>query len=86
MVDENRYNKKFVIIIIILSILLLASLGHIIVNKYNQSEQEKHQQCIQEGYQQAIIQIVQEAVTCKQIPIYIGNQTINLIAVECGKI
>ena len=36
-----------------------------------------------EGYQISILSIIQEAVQCKQVPLVFGNQTINLIAVEC---
>ena len=36
-----------------------------------------------QGYQYAILQIAQQAATCQQVPLTIGNQTINVIAVEC---
>jgi len=36
-----------------------------------------------EGYQIAILDIMQQAVTCQTVPLTFGNQTINLIAVEC---
>lgn len=35
------------------------------------------------GYEYAFIQIAQQAATCKQVHLRIGNQTITLIAVEC---
>ena len=68
------------IIIIILAILLVLAVGYIFKDKYTES---KIQQGIQLGYQQAIIQIIQQVITCQQVPLRIGNQTINIIAVDC---
>ncbi|VVB82274.1 Uncharacterised protein [uncultured archaeon] len=36
-----------------------------------------------QGYNYAILTIAQQVATCKPVPLTIGNQTINLIAVEC---
>ncbi len=36
-----------------------------------------------EGYQVAILQVMQQASTCQPVPLTFGNQTINLIALEC---
>jgi len=36
-----------------------------------------------EGYEYAFIQIAQQAITCQPVPLRIGNQTINMVAVEC---
>ena len=35
------------------------------------------------GYQKAFLDIMQQAVTCQQVPLTLGNQTINVIAVGC---
>ncbi len=35
------------------------------------------------GYEQAVIQVAQQAATCQQVPLRVGNETINIIAVEC---
>ena len=35
------------------------------------------------GYEQALLQIVKVAAQCKEVPITLYNETINLIAVEC---
>ena len=73
--------------IIILSVLLILAASYIGVNKYQQNKQQEqlsiYQQGIQAGYEQAITQLVQQAVTCQQVPVSVQNQTINLIAVEC---
>ena len=36
-----------------------------------------------QGYAFAISSIMQQAATCQTVPLTFGNQTINLIAVEC---
>jgi hypothetical protein len=36
-----------------------------------------------EGYQYTILSIAQQAATCQIVPLTVGNQTINLIAVDC---
>ncbi len=79
--------NKQIIAIVVLSALLISAIGYIGVNKYQQNRQQEqlsiYQQGMQAGYEQAIIQLVQQALTCQQVPINIQNQTINLIAVEC---
>lgn len=36
-----------------------------------------------EGVQYAIISIMQQAATCQAVPLTAGNQTINVVAIEC---
>ncbi len=36
-----------------------------------------------EGYAYAIGQIIQQASSCQVVPLTFGNQTINIISVEC---
>lgn len=36
-----------------------------------------------QGYEYAILQIAQQASECQQVPLTIGNQTINLVSVDC---
>jgi len=74
-------------IILALAILLILAISYIGVGKYNQRQMQKqvlvYQQGLQAGYQQAIIQIMQQAVTCQQVPLFAQNQTMNIVAVEC---
>jgi len=37
----------------------------------------------QQGVEFAILSIMQQAATCQQVPLTFGNQTINLVAIEC---
>jgi len=36
-----------------------------------------------QGYAFAIAQMMEQAVTCQTVPLTFGNQTINMVAVEC---
>ncbi|MBU0466042.1 MAG: hypothetical protein KJ718_04570 [Nanoarchaeota archaeon] len=75
------------ILMTILFVLLILSIGYILIDKYNEKRQQEQlnafQQGAQAGYEQAVIQIVQQALTCQSVPLYVENQTINVIAVEC---
>lgn len=77
---ENK-NKVVVLVLIAMIVLLLGVIGYIFlvkpaltgftVNGWNQ------------GTQYAVLTIAQQAATCQQVPLTVGNQTIHLIAVEC---
>jgi len=64
------------IIILLLIIVAYAFIINPAITSYVIKEQSK-------GYEYAIIQIAQQASTCKQVPLIIGNQTINIIDVRC---
>ncbi len=53
------------------------------LDKKADEEVEIYQQGLQIGYQQAILQIAQEAAKCNQVPLIIGNQTLNIVWVDC---
>lgn len=75
--------KKVLIIVIILAVLLVSTISYILIDKYQEKKLEIYQQGAQFGYEQAMIQIIQQAITCQQVPLRIGNETINIIAVGC---
>jgi flagellar basal body-associated protein FliL len=83
----NMKERRFLWLIVVLVVLLLASLVYIGLNVYSDKKTDKenqiYQQGLQIGYQQAIIQIAQEAVKCNQVPLVIGNQTMNVFWVDC---
>ena len=76
---KNKMNNK-TITIIILAILLALTINYIIIDNYGD---KKLQEGRNEGYKQTILQIINQAVTCQQVPLQVGNHTINLIAVDC---
>lgn len=73
--------------ILVLVVLLFASLVYIGLDKYLDQKEDKevqiYQQGLQIGYQQAILQVAQEAVKCNPVPLVIGNQTLNVVWVDC---
>lgn len=79
--------SKQKILTILMGISLAISLGYIAFNEYSNALQAEQlnvfQQGAQYGYEQAVIQLVEQALTCQQVPVNIGNQSINMIAVEC---
>ena len=79
--------KKIVIAVIVLSILLFGTMSYIGYSFYSdaklQEQMEIYQSGAQVGYEQAVSQIVQMAASCQQVPLRVGNQTVNIIAVEC---
>jgi len=85
MKDNELKRQKIIILVLALLVIILAC--YIIVSKYKQAAEEEKLEIyslgLQDGYEQAIIQILQQAVTCQQIPVFYENQTINLIAVDC---
>lgn len=82
------------VIIAVLAVLLVIAAGFIAatqIRAYNlekKAEQQKlsdeaYQKGAQEGYAVAITQLMQQAATCNQVPVYANNVTMNLVAVEC---
>ena len=75
------------IIISILAVLLIILSGYVAFDTYQKINQKEQfvtfQRGVQYGYEQSIIQLMRQVSTCQQVPIYVQNQTVNLIAVEC---
>lgn len=79
--------SKQSIAIIILVILVGISFGYIGIGEYYkivyQDQVSVYTQGFNDGASQAILQIMNQATTCQPVPLYAGNFTMNLIAVEC---
>jgi hypothetical protein len=77
------------IAIFLMAVLLVAALGYIAFVKYSSWRQTSDlgtfQQGAQYGYQQAFVDIANAALTCQAVPLTIGNQTVNVFAVDCLK-
>ncbi len=76
-------NKKKVLITILVLIIiaLLAVVLYTLVIRPSLSGYVFSKQ--NEGIEFAVLNIMQQAATCQPVPLTFGNQTINLIAVEC---
>ncbi len=75
--------KKVKIIIYVLAILLVFSFSYILFITYQNAKVSLLQQGAQFGYQQAVLEVLQQAEVCQPIPIWVGNKTKELIAVDC---
>jgi len=88
MMYKMKKNAHY-LLVIILAVLLIGALSYIVYTEVaaNRARQQFSltQQAVQAGYEQAIVTIFQQASTCKPVPIYVRNQTLNLVAAECLK-
>jgi len=79
--------KKIAISMVVVVVLLVLAVGYIVYDKYSDWKQNRelgiYQQGAQIGFEQAIVQVAQQAVTCQQVPLNVGNQTVNIVAVDC---
>ncbi|MBU2577006.1 MAG: hypothetical protein KKF50_04760 [Nanoarchaeota archaeon] len=79
--------NKYKVVISVLVILLILSLGYISFDswkeKKNLREISIYQAGMNEGYAQAIIGVMAQADSCDPVSVYEGNNTVNLINVEC---
>jgi len=89
-VMEKKMNRQTVIMIS-LAVALIISLSYIALGWYqnyisqqqNTIFQQGYQQGAVYGYQQAVLQLLNQASTCKTVPVTANNVTLNLIATEC---
>lgn len=79
---RNRAGLVIGILILVIIALLVVIAYAFVVNPAITAHVIKSQT---QGYEYAIVQIAQTAgyPSCQQVPLRIGNQTVNLIAVEC---
>ncbi|MCX6750591.1 MAG: hypothetical protein NTZ83_03985 [Candidatus Pacearchaeota archaeon] len=83
---EGGKRLKILIIVILLLIILLVGV-YFGVKAYKSSRAEKDLNIFQQGftygYTSAVLQIINISSTCQPFPVYAGNQTKTLIAVDC---
>ena len=70
-----------------LAVLLVIAVLFIGITQISDSNTQKlqiaYQQGAQIGYEQAIMQLMQQLSTCQPVPLYVGNASMNAVAVEC---
>lgn len=83
MVKEKR--NKFILGLILTIVILLGVIGYIFLLNPAINGFIVQQQTLgaQYGIQNTILTIAQQAAQCKVVPLNVGNQTINLVAVGC---
>lgn len=80
----KKISTKIIIILIILLVLAISYIGLVGYKGAKEKEQiDIFQQGAQYGFEFAINQIIQQILTCQQVPLILGNQTVNIIAVDC---
>jgi len=83
---QSRYNlntKILIAIIILLIILLSVSISYVINMKYEEIKKNNYNQGVQDATVIVLANLYQQLLTCKPLPLTAGNQTINIIAIEC---
>ena len=65
-----------IVIVLLLGVISYAFLLRPALNSYVIKSQNQ-------GVQYALLSIMQQAATCQTVPLTFGNQTINIVAVEC---
>jgi hypothetical protein len=85
MVKEKR--DILVITLILVIVVLLGFLGYmfVVAPAINAKVVDWANQGYNKGVQDAVVAIAQKATTCQQVPLSIGNQTLNIVAVDCLK-
>ena len=76
--DKQKLIIGFLILIVLIlgGILVYTYAAKPLISGYVVSAQNQ-------GVEFAVVSIMQQAASCQQVPLTFGNQTINLIAVEC---
>ncbi len=78
----ERDNSKFalralVLLVVILSALVLYSfILKPVINGYIVKSQN-------EGIEYAIVTIAQKAANCEEVPLFVGNQTVTVVSLDC---
>jgi len=77
--------KAVVWILLAVILVLLIFIGYIFLVRpaYTGFVTEKQLEGAQAGSDFVIAQIVQQAATCQAVPLQVGNQTMNLIWIDC---
>lgn len=88
--QKGRSKRKiWIILVVVLIILLLLVGGYFGVKAYSKHKFNKElgifQQGVNYGYTQAVLQIINVSDSCQPFPIYVGNETRELVSVTCYK-
>jgi len=73
-------------LIAVLALLLIIAVIYIGYTKIQEREDLIFQSGAEYGYETTVKTVFDKAIECQTVPVYVGNQTLNLIAVECPQI
>ena len=57
--------------------------GYVAMSQNPIENEQIFQQGLQIGYTEAVLQIMNLSLSCQPVPVYAGNATVELIAVDC---
>ncbi len=87
---HDKSNKGIYIALAILVILVLAFGGYILVDKLNESREQKDNVLREEGfnigYEKATVDVLSAASTCQPFPVRYQNASLTLFALECNNL
>lgn len=82
--------KKRDLVLIVLSVLLVATIIYIVVGEISENCQEARQESFNAGfdtgYQQAIMQLIQLSEDCDVVPLFAENVTYGFVRTDCLQI
>ncbi len=78
---KNTDKKVYVIYAVVVWILF--SVGYIMVDIWQDFKVSKIQSAYQQGRSDAIQTIMSQASKCNAVPLYSGDESINVVSVEC---
>ncbi len=76
-------NKKNVLITLLVAVIVVMAIILVYIFLVRPSVTGYAVDKQNQGIEFAIVSIMQQAATCQPVPLTFGNQTINLIAIEC---
>lgn len=77
--------KKSIWVILILVILLIIAFVYIGIAEISKARAKVYTDGAKVGYQEAIIEIANAAAACREVPLVVENQTMNLVWTQCLK-
>lgn len=72
-----------ILLIIAVAYITTTKISEVLAQKEREEQLKIYEQGAQFGYEQAILSLLQQAQTCQPIPVFVGNQSIDFIPVQC---
>ncbi len=84
---KSKRVNKWIVVSTVLAIILLCIITYTAVLKYKQMRNSEIAQSFQDGmqygYRTAVSQLIDSAESCQPVDIFLDNETVKLISVDC---
>ena len=84
---KRGMSKRLKILLIALVVVILLIGGFFGIKAYKKAQIQKDMNIFQQGfsygYTSAVLQVINISDSCQPFPIYVGNETRNLISLDC---